>query len=52
MLYYIFVLFVALLDSTVYTENANGGDWQDEVYERVLFAMVFFMVKILKTMEI
>lgn len=49
-LYYIFVLFVALLDST--TENANGGDWQDDVYEIVLFAMVFFMHKILKTMEI
>ncbi|XP_049392315.1 mediator of RNA polymerase II transcription subunit 15a-like [Solanum stenotomum] len=24
-----------LLDSTVHTANANGGDWQDEVYERI-----------------
>ncbi|XP_006359333.1 mediator of RNA polymerase II transcription subunit 15a-like isoform X3 [Solanum tuberosum] len=30
-----FVLFVAPLDSTVQTGNANGGDWQEKVYEKI-----------------
>ena len=29
------VIFVASLDSTAQTGHANGGDWQEEVYQKV-----------------
>lgn len=27
---------VASLDSTAQTGNANGGDWQEEIYQKVM----------------
>ena len=32
-----FIYFVASLDSTVRTRNANSGDWQEEVHQKVLY---------------
>lgn len=32
-----FFSFVASFDSTDHTRSANGGDWQEEVYEKVLY---------------
>ena len=34
-------LYVASLDSTAQTGNASGGDWQEEVYQKVLIYDLF-----------
>jgi len=36
-----FVLFVAFLDFATQMGHADGADWQEEVYQQVLFAMMF-----------
>lgn len=33
------------LDSTAQTGNANAADWQEEVYQKVLFSMVFLSAR-------
>lgn len=40
-----FGLFVASLDSTAQTGNANAADWQEEVYQKVFFSMVFLSAR-------
>ena len=32
-------IFVASLDSTAETGHANGADWQEEIYQKVIFVI-------------
>ena len=39
---HIFIYFLASLDSTAQTGHANGADWQEEVYQKVICHVFFF----------
>jgi len=41
------ISFVASLDSTAQTGQSNGGDWQEEVYQKVIYyflIIIFFLL--------
>lgn len=40
-----FVLFVAYLDFVTQTRNGDAADWQEEVYQQVLSAMMFLFTR-------
>ena len=37
---------VASLDSSSQTGNANGGEWQEEIYQKVLLDAVFSVLNL------
>ena len=41
-----FLSFVASLDSTDQTRSANGVDWQEEVYQKVLYIKLLIVISV------